>query len=86
MPAVMEQIDRMTTGEKFKTMDYIWSSLKNKLDTLSLFNGTALKSDTLPQASSRRGRGMRQERVVRCFATRTAFSRTSESSMFRGEM
>ena len=28
MPAVMEQIDRMTTGEKFKTMDYIWSSLK----------------------------------------------------------
>ncbi len=27
MPAVMEQIDRMTTEEKFKTMDYIWSSL-----------------------------------------------------------
>ena len=22
MPAVMEQIDRMTTEEKFKTMDY----------------------------------------------------------------
>ncbi len=27
MPAVMEQIDRMTTDEKFRTMDYIWSSL-----------------------------------------------------------
>ena len=27
MPAVMEQIDRMTTEEKFKTMDYIWSSI-----------------------------------------------------------
>ena len=27
MPAVMDQIDRMTTEEKFKTMDYIWSSI-----------------------------------------------------------
>ena len=27
MPAVMEQIDRMTTEEKFKTLDYIWSSI-----------------------------------------------------------
>ena len=27
MPAVMEQIDRMTTAEKFKTLDYIWSSI-----------------------------------------------------------
>ena len=27
MPAVTDQIDRMTTEEKFKTMDYIWSSI-----------------------------------------------------------
>ena len=27
MSAVMDQIDRMTTEEKFKTMDYIWSSI-----------------------------------------------------------
>ena len=33
MPAVMEQIDRMTTEEKFKTMDYIWSSLSVSDDT-----------------------------------------------------
>ena len=27
MPAVMEAIDRMTTSEKFETMEYLWSSL-----------------------------------------------------------
>lgn len=32
MPAVMEQIDRMTTEEKLKTMDYIWSSLSTSAD------------------------------------------------------
>ena len=30
MSAVMDQIDRMTTEEKFKTMDYIWSSISVK--------------------------------------------------------
>ena len=33
MPAVMEQIDRMTTEEKFRTMDYIWSSLSTSADS-----------------------------------------------------
>ena len=58
MPAVMEQIDRMTTEEKFKTMDYIWSSisvsddvkfpvwhereLKATEDRTGLFNGSGL--------------------------------------------
>ncbi len=27
MPAVMDAIDRMTTSEKFDTMNYLWSSL-----------------------------------------------------------
>ena len=27
MPAVMEAIDRMTTAEKFETMNYLWSSI-----------------------------------------------------------
>ena len=27
MPAVMEAIDRMSTSEKFETMDYLWQSL-----------------------------------------------------------
>ena len=35
MPAVMEQIDRMTTEEKFKTMDYIWSSLWSQVSGLA---------------------------------------------------
>lgn len=37
------------------------STLKNNYYTLSPFNGTALKTDTLPQASNRRDRGKRQE-------------------------
>ena len=34
MPAVMEQIDRMTTEEKFKTLDYIWSSISVSDDVM----------------------------------------------------
>ena len=43
-----------------------------------------VKSDTLPQASNGRDRGKRQEPVMRCSATRTAFSKTSAAIMFRG--
>ncbi|MBQ7190465.1 MAG: addiction module protein [Kiritimatiellae bacterium] len=35
MPAVIEAIDRMTTSEKFDTMNYLWSSLAASGDNLS---------------------------------------------------
>ena len=35
MPAVMEAIDRMTTSEKFDTMNYLWSSLSASGDNLT---------------------------------------------------
>ena len=35
MPAVMEAIDRMTTAEKFDTMNYLWASLSASGDNLS---------------------------------------------------
>ena len=35
MPAVMEAIDRMTTSEKFETMDYLVSSISASGENLS---------------------------------------------------
>ena len=35
MPAVREAIDKMSTSEKFQTMDYLWQSLSSEGEALS---------------------------------------------------
>ena len=55
MPAVMEAIDKMTASEKFRTMEYIWSSLRSSsTDTDGVAENFAVLSEWMATAKRRR--------------------------------
>ena len=44
MPLVLEAIDKMSTQEKFETVNYIWSSLSRADDLIPQWHGNELRA------------------------------------------